>query len=167
MSMSPSLISGDGVAVDASSLKPHAVACHCDMVTLNTTERIELIDLTPRVRDFIRRLHVSDGLLHVWSLHTTCSVFVNEDQEALKKDIRRLLERLVPRDEAWLHNDPAHSDCDRSNADSHLRAMLCGQGVTLPLTGGDLLLGYWQRILFADLDGPRARTVCLWLLGIV
>ena len=92
-------------------------------------------------------------------MHTTCAVFINEAQTALHADIRRLLEQIVARDGEWMHNDPAHSDCDRMNADAHLRAMLLGHSLTLQISGGEVVLGTWQRVLVAEMDGPRSRTI--------
>ena len=92
-------------------------------------------------------------------MHTTCAVFINEFQKALLSDIKRFLEKMVARDGYYLHNDPDHSDCDRMNADSHLRAMLLGHTLTLQISGGEVVLGQWQRILMAELDGPRSRTL--------
>ena len=66
---------------------------------------------------------------------------------------------MVARDAEWMHNDPEHSDCDRMNADSHLRALLLGHSLTLQVSGGEVVLGQWQRILMAELDGPRARSL--------
>ena len=91
-------------------------------------------------------------------MHTTCALFINEAQKALHADILRVLEQVVDRDAEWLHNDPKHSDCDRMNADSHLRAMLLGHSVSLQVSGGEAVLGQWQRVLVGEMDGPRART---------
>jgi len=102
----------------------------------------------------------------LWSMHTTCALFINEFQTALLTDIRRFLERLVARDASYVHNDPAHSDCDRMNADAHLRAMLLGHNLTLQVSGGEVVLGQWQRILMAELDGPRARSLRVQGVGI-
>ena len=99
-------------------------------------------------------------------MHTTCAVFMNESQKALHADIKRLLEAMVDRDADWKHNDPDHSDCDRFNADAHLRAMLLGHSLTLQISGGELVLGQWQRVLVAELDGPRSRTLRVQVLGI-
>ena len=77
----------------------------------------------------------------------------------------RVLERIAAREAGWLHDDPAHSDCERLNADAHLRAMFLGHGVTLQVSGGELVLGQWQRVLFAELDGPRPRTLRLLAMG--
>ena len=65
-----------------------------------------------------------------------------------------------------MHNDPEHSDCDRMNADSHLRSLLLGHSLTLQVSGGEVVLGQWQRILMAELDGPRARTLRIQVMGI-
>jgi len=80
--------------------------------------------------------------------------------------MRRVLEGLVPHDTYYLHNDPEHSDCDRMNADSHLRALLLGHSLTLQVSGGEVVLGQWQRILMAELDGPRARSLRIQIFGI-
>ena len=69
-------------------------------------------------------------------MHTTLPVFMNESQQALHADIKRLLEQIVDRDADWMHNDPEHSDCDRFNADAHLRAMLLGHSLSLQVSGG-------------------------------
>ena len=84
----------------------------------------------------------------------------------LAADIKRFLEQMVARDAEWMHNDPNHSDCDRMNADSHLRALLLGHNLTLQVSGGEVVLGQWQRILMAELDGPRARSLRIQIFGI-
>ena len=100
-------------------------------------------------------------------MHTTCTLFINEFQTALLTDIKRFLEQMVARDAEWMHNNPEHSDCDRMNADSHLRALLLGHSLTLQVSGGEVVLGQWQRILMAELDGPRARDqLRIQLMGV-
>ena len=133
---------------------------------VQSADRVQLIDLTERVREIVRGSSVREGIASLWSMHTTCAVFVNEVQAALHSDILRLLEQVVSRDGAWMHNDPAHSDCDRMNADAHLRAMLLGHSLTVQISGGDLVLGTWQRVLAAEMDGPRTRTIRLQVMGI-
>jgi secondary thiamine-phosphate synthase enzyme len=137
-----------------------------ETLTVETSERIELVDLTEHAMALVRRCGVREGILSLWSLHTTCSVFINEAQPALHADIKRFLEEAVARDAQWLHNDPDHSDCDRMNADSHLRAILLGHGLTLQVSDAAIVLGQWQRILMAELDGPRSRTVRVQAMGI-
>ena len=137
-----------------------------DTVTIQTGDRIELVDITEALEAFVIGAGAAEGVLSVWSLHTTCAVFINESQRALHADIKRALEQIVDRQTDWMHNDPAQSDCDRCNADAHLRAMLLGHSLTLQVSGGEIVLGQWQRVLAAELDGPRERTLRLQLLGV-
>jgi secondary thiamine-phosphate synthase enzyme len=139
---------------------------HGETLIISTDQRIELVDLTNRVMELVRRFNMREGLVSLWSMHTTCSLFINEFQTALLTDIKRFLEQMVARDAEWMHNNPEHSDSDRMNADSHLRALLLGQNLTLQVSGGEVVLGQWQRILMAELDGPRARSLRIQIFGI-
>ena len=139
---------------------------HGETIIVSTDQRIELVDLTKTVMEFARKFNIREGLISLWSMHTTCTLFINEFQAALLTDIKRFLEQLVARDAEYMHNDPQHSDCDRMNADSHLRAMLLGHSLTLQVSGGEVVLGQWQRILMAELDGPRARSLRIQIFGI-
>jgi secondary thiamine-phosphate synthase enzyme len=136
-----------------------------ETLTVPTEERVELIDVTDRLAALVRASGIREGIVSLWSMHTTFAVFMNESQKALHADIKRLLETMVARDADWMHNDPDHSDCDRFNADAHLRAMLLGHSLTLHVSGGELVLGQWQRVLVAELDGPRARTLRVQMMG--
>jgi len=146
--------------------KTGGVALHGEVFIVQTERRVELVDLTTLVSGFARRCGIREGLVSLWSMHTTCALFINEFQTALFADIKHFLERTVARDAPYVHNDPEHSDCDRMNADSHLRAMLLGHSLALQVSGGEAVLGQWQRILMAELDGPRARSVRVQIVGI-
>jgi secondary thiamine-phosphate synthase enzyme len=132
---------------------------------IETIKRVEIRDLTTVVQEMVRSAGVDAGLVTLSSMHTTTAIFVNEPQTALLDDIEQLLERLAPRGEEWKHNDPRYSDCDRQNADAHLRAIVLGSSVTLQVADGDLVMGQWQRILMAELDGPRTRQLVLQILA--
>jgi secondary thiamine-phosphate synthase enzyme len=149
------------------SLTTGGLIVHAETITIETALRVEIVDLTERIARVVSASKVAEGLASVWSMHTTCAVFINEDQSALHVDIVQFLEKTVARDAKWRHNDPEHSDCDRNNADAHLRAMLLGHGMTLQVTGGELVLGQWQRVLAAELDGPRSRTFRVQVQGAV
>ena len=151
---------------EVASANVAGLTIHGETFVIQTDQRVELVDLTNRVMDFVRRFHVREGLVSLWSMHTTCALFINEFQVALLADIKRFLEHMVARDGEYMHNDPQHSDCDRMNADSHLRAMLLGHSLTLQISGGEVVLGQWQRILMAELDGPRARSLRIQIFGI-
>jgi secondary thiamine-phosphate synthase enzyme len=139
---------------------------HGETFVIDTDQRVDVIDLTNKIMEFVRRFNISEGLVSLWSMHTTCTLFINEFQVALLSDIKRFLEQMVARDAEYMHNDPKHSDCDRMNADSHLRAMLLGHNLTLQISGGEVVLGQWQRILMAELDGPRARSLRVQIFGV-
>ena len=137
-----------------------------DTLTIQTEQRVELTDVTDRIVALARKSGVREGIVSLWSMHTTFAVFMNESQKALHADIKRLLETMVDRNADWMHNDPSHSDCDRLNADAHLRAMLLGHSLTLQVSGGEIVLGQWQRVLVAELDGPRSRTLRVQIMGL-
>ena len=139
---------------------------HGETMIISTDQRIELVDLTDRMMEFVSRFNMREGLVSIWSMHTTCCLFINEFQTALLTDIKRFLEQMVVRDAEWMHNNPEHSDCERMNADSHLRALLLGHSLTLQVSGGEFVLGQWQRIVMAELDGPRPRSLRIQILGI-
>lgn len=137
-----------------------------ESIEVDTVDRVEMVDLTNTVMAFVRRSGIQEGLLSLWSMHTTCTVFINESQVALDADMRTFLEDLVARGKYYKHNDPAHSDCDRQNADSHLRAMLLGHSLTMQVSGGELVVGQWQRVLCGEMDGPRTRTIRAQVMGL-
>ena len=143
-----------------------ALRVHAESFVVETARRIEVVDLTDQVMRMVRAQSVKEGLVHLFSTHTTCTLCVNEFQAALADDFKTFLEQMVARDAGWRHNDPAHSDCDRMNADAHLRALLLGHSLSLQVSGGEVVLGQWQRLLLAELDGPRARTLRLQVMGV-
>jgi len=151
---------------DVASAKAGGFTIHGETFVVQTDQRLELVDLTSRIMEYVRCFNIREGLVSLWSMHTTCSLFINEFQTALLSDIKRFLEQMVARDAEWMHNNPEHSDCDRMNADSHLRALLLGHSLTLQVSGGEVVLGQWQRVLMAELDGPRARSLRIQVLGV-
>lgn len=130
-----------------------------DTLTVATKERLQFLDLTKRIRDLIQRHNIRQGLVVLSSLHTTTALFINEWQEALIHDLRGLLDRLVREDDGYRHNDPRYSDCDRGNAHSHLRSVLLSRQISVPVVEGEMALGTFQSIIFAELDGPRDRKI--------
>lgn len=117
---------------------------------LSTDAKTAVHDVTDEVRAAVPDDH--DGTVTVFVRHTTAGVVVNEAETRLLDDIERFVADLAP-DEGWRHDELD------GNADSHLRALLVGQHVTLPVRDGDLELGRWQSVLLVECDGPRTRTV--------
>ena len=118
--------------------------------TVETDERTTVVDITDRVVEAIPT--DADGVCTVFVRHTTAGVIVNENERRLREDLADALDELVPA-EGWSH------DALDGNADSHVRAMLVGESVTVPVRNGELGLGRWQSVLFVECDGPRTRTV--------
>lgn len=136
------------------------------VVRIQTEGREELYNLTAMVRNFVRSSGVRAGSLIISSMHTTSAIFINEWQEALIHDVKAYLAGLIDKNDYYRHNDPAWSDCDRHNADSHLRTLMLGMALTLQVADGDLVLGEWQSIIMAELDGPRERTIRIQAMGV-
>jgi secondary thiamine-phosphate synthase enzyme len=135
-------------------------------LTFETTERLELRSITRQVAAFVEQSPVRNGVLHVSSLHTTAGVMINETQGALLSDVESMFENLIPRNVYYKHNDPMLSDCDRRNADAHLRAVFAGLNIAIPIVDGKLKLGTWQNVILAEFDGPNRRRIHLQVAGI-
>lgn len=131
-----------------------------------TKDKFELINVTDRINEIVAKSGVKDGVVHLQSLHTTASVFINEWQDALLHDFKTLLEKMVAPEAGWRHDDPKFSDCERQNAVSHLRGLLLGHSVSLQVRNAKVLLGTWQTIILAELDGPRNRSVSVQVMGV-
>ncbi len=132
---------------------------------VNSEERLDLIDLTQRVREMFNGSMVKEGMLYLHSMHTTTAIMINEWQQALLDDLKAFLRDVVDDKDYFWHNDPEHSDCVRSNASSHLRSSLLSHNVMVPIEEGKLVLGQWQSIIFAELDGPQKRSVFAQIIG--
>lgn len=135
-------------------------------MTVKTSERMELVNLTDEIRSLADAAGVNDGYVQVSSLHTTAGLFINEWQDALLADIKSMLGTIVPREYYYKHNDPEFSDCDRQNADAHLRNVVMGQSLSVPIAQGQLVLGRWQSVILAEFDGPNHRQVFLQVFGV-
>lgn len=135
-------------------------------IIVKTHERTDLANLSDDIRDFVQSTGVTDGYVQVSSLHTTAGLIVNEWQDALLADIKSTIESMVPRDTYYKHNDPEFSDCDRHNADSHLRIVVLGHSLSVPIDQGKLVLGQWQSVILTEFDGPNQRKVFMQVFGI-
>jgi secondary thiamine-phosphate synthase enzyme len=133
--------------------------------TLSSEERCEVSDVTKIVRDAIHEFPVNAGIALINTLHTTCALFINEFQSALIDDLKTVVERLVPERGGYRHDDPRYSDCERGNAQAHLRTALLGRSIAVGINNGELVLGRFQSVIFAEFDGPRKREITVQVLG--
>ncbi|MCH7825839.1 MAG: YjbQ family protein [Acidobacteria bacterium] len=132
---------------------------------IETHERLDLVDLTQKVRELFNGSMVKEGVLYLHSMHTTTAIMINEWQDALIHDLKLFLQDIVDDKDYFWHNDPEHSDCVRGNAASHLRAAVLSHNVMVPIEDGKLVLGQWQSIIFADLGGPQQRSIVAQIIG--
>jgi len=133
--------------------------------TLASEERTEVSDITKLIREAVQQFPVSAGMALINTMHTTCALFINEFQSALIDDLKGLIERLVPERGGYRHDDPRYSDCERGNAHAHLRAALLGRSIAVGVNNGELTLGRFQSVIFAELDGPRKREITVQIIG--
>ena len=134
-------------------------------ITIDTAAQVQLFDLTQEVKEFLAETDIWNGMGIISTLHTTTGVFFTETQDALWDDVETFLRNLVAERAGYKHNDPRFSDCDRHNAAAHLRAILLGGSLALQVEEGRLVLGQFQRIIFAELDGPRPRSLRMQFIG--
>jgi secondary thiamine-phosphate synthase enzyme len=131
-----------------------------------SNDRTQLANVTDRINEVVRKSGVKDGIVHLQTLHTTTAIFINEWQDALLHDVKGFLEKIVDKEDYYRHNDPQFSDCERQNADAHMRGMLMGQTLCLQVRNATVLLGTWQSIILAEFDGPRSRTLAVQVSGV-
>jgi len=129
-------------------------------LTFNTEKRRELIKITEKVREAVKESGIKEGLCLVSSMHLTASVIVQDDEEGLHEDIWEWLERLAP-----FREDYRHHRTGEDNGDAHLKNLLAHLQVVLPVTKGDLDLGPWQEIFYAEFDGQRPKRVVIKIIG--
>lgn len=128
-----------------------------ERIHVRTTQREQMIDITDDVVALASRAAVPDGVLHLWSMHTTCALTVNEGFDPdVVRDVVAFMRHLVPRDSGFRHAE--------GNSDSHIKVAFFGPGLTLPVEDGRPLLGRWQRVFLCEWDGPRQRTLAAVLL---
>ncbi len=135
-------------------------------LVVSTKERVEVNPITEQIAEFVSQTPVRDGMVQISSLHTTAGIMLNETQDALLADVKDMFAKTIPQDVYYKHNDPLFSDCDRHNADAHLRAIVVGPNLSIPIENGQMKLGTWQQILFTEFDGPNNRKVHVQVMGI-
>ena len=139
---------------------------------LRTAGGLTVIDITDEVIDAVRESGIDNGIACVYSPHTTCCIRVGELESGFLEDFAALLQRLVPAERYYAHDDwdrrtenICEEDMEAGNGHAHCMAMLLGPaGESIPVEGGELVLGTWQRVLFVELDRERDRR---WLVQVV
>lgn len=128
-------------------------------IKITTNNRVELINITKRISEATKSSGIKDGLVVVFTRHTTSALTINEDEHRLKKDLLEILDKLVPTMADYKHNEIDN------NADAHLRSSLMQPFLIIPIVNGGLVLGTWQSLFFIELDGPRLREIIVTVIG--
>jgi secondary thiamine-phosphate synthase enzyme len=132
---------------------------HTEYLWMETETPRAIVKLTDRVAEIVARSRVKEGFCLVSAMHITASVFVNDDEPGLHGDILAWADRLCP---------PAnyqHHRTGESNGDAHLKNLLLGHEVILPITAGELDLGPWQQVFYGEFDGQRRKRIVVKVLG--
>lgn len=129
--------------------------------TIKTAKRYEILDITDWVVEAREKSRLWDGFILVSTMHITASIFVNDHESGLYRDIMRWLEELAP-----AKPDYDHHQTGEYNADAHLKRMLLGHQVLVPVTEGRLDLGTWERVHYGEFDGQRTKRILLKAVGV-
>jgi len=132
---------------------------YTDYMVMNTPQRKELVNITHDIEKAVGKSGIQEGMILVSAMHITAGVFVNDEEQGLKKDIMAMLERLAP------VGNYEHHRTGEDNGDAHLKRMLVNHQVMLPITKGKLDLGPWEQVFYAEFDGQRKKRVILKVLG--
>jgi secondary thiamine-phosphate synthase enzyme len=133
---------------------------YTDYVTIKTSKRYDILDITEEVQAVRSKARLFDGTILVSTMHITSSIFVNDHESGLWRDIQTWLEMLAP-----AKPDYHHHQTGEDNADAHLKRMVLGHQVIVPVTAGALDLGTWERVHYGEFDGLRPKRVLFKAMG--
>jgi secondary thiamine-phosphate synthase enzyme len=128
-----------------------------ERLQVRTSRRIEMVDITDKIQQVVAKSRVKDGICFISIPHTTAGIIINENADpSVKQDILNMLNKLVPEGRGYTHAE--------GNADSHIKSSILGNCLYIFIEDGQLCLGTWQGIFFAEGDGPRSREVWLKII---
>ena len=126
----------------------------------NTKKKREFINITPELDNALSAAGIREGLVLASAMHITAGVYINDAEDGLISDIDEWLEKLAP-----FRADYRHHQTGETNGDAHLKNLLVGHQVLVPVTKGRLDLGPWQQVYYAEFDGQRRKRVLIKVLG--
>lgn len=129
-------------------------------LTMHTAKHREYVNITGEVEKALAESGIKEGMILVSAMHITAGVYVNDAEEGLIHDIDQWLEKLAP-----FRQDYHHHRTGETNGDSHLKSLLIGHEIMVPVTGGRLDFGPWQQIYYAEFDGQRPKRVIIKVMG--
>ncbi len=133
---------------------------HTDYLWFNTDTKRDYINITHQVQQAVGKSQVQEGMVLVSAMHITAGVYVNDAESGLIQDIDQWLEELAP-----YRPDYRHHRTGETNGDAHLKSLLIHHEVIVPITAGQLDLGPWQQIYYAEFDGQRRKRLVIKVMG--
>ena len=133
---------------------------HTDYLWFNTKRPQEVVRITDKIAAIVQTSGVLEGVVLVSAMHITASVYVNDWEDGLIEDFQVWLEQLAP-----AGRDYKHHQTGEDNADAHLKRTIMGHQVLVPITGGQLDLGPWEQVFYAEFDGQRKKRVVVKVMG--
>jgi secondary thiamine-phosphate synthase enzyme len=133
---------------------------HTHYLWFNTKQRQEFVRITDEVREAVHASGVKEGMALVSAMHITAAVYVNDWESGLIADFQEWLEQLAPAGRPYRHHQTGED-----NADAHLKRTVMGHQVIVPITKGDLDLGPWEQLFYAEFDGQRRKRVIIKVMG--
>jgi secondary thiamine-phosphate synthase enzyme len=133
---------------------------YTEYLWFNTKKQREFINITEEVEKALEKSEIKEGLILVSAMHITAGVYVNDAESGLIADIEEWLEKLAP-----FRRDYRHHRTGESNGDAHLKNLLIGHEVVVPVTNGRLDFGPWQQVYYAEFDGQRRKRVIIKVIG--
>jgi secondary thiamine-phosphate synthase enzyme len=133
---------------------------HTEYLWFNTRKHREFINITDEIEKALAKAQIQEGFVLASAMHITAGVYVNDAEDGLIADIEEWLEKLAPS-----RDDYRHHQTGETNGDSHLKNLLIGHQVLLPVTNGKLDLGPWQQVYYAEFDGQRRKRVIIKVIG--
>jgi secondary thiamine-phosphate synthase enzyme len=133
---------------------------HTEYLWFNTKKQREFINITEEVEKALEKSQIKEGLILVSAMHITAGVYVNDAESGLIADIEEWLEKLAP-----FRRDYRHHRTGETNGDAHLKNLLIGHEVVVPVTNGKLDFGPWQQVYYAEFDGQRRKRVLIKVIG--
>lgn len=141
-------------------------------VEVTLPARYAYLDLTEELERAIKDAGVTEGAAIAYCPHTTCALLINEWEEGALEDFRERLRTLVPEDAYYAHDDLERRTQnldevhERRNGHAHVKAMLLSASShAIPISGGEPMLGRWQRLILVELDDPKERRVVFHVFG--
>ncbi len=133
---------------------------HTEYLWFNTKKHREYINITPEVDKALAKSGIQEGMVLVSAMHITAGVYINDAESGLIQDIDEWAERVAPFKENYQHHHTGET-----NGDSHLKSLLIGHEVVIPVTGGKLDFGPWQQVYYAEFDGQRKKKLVIKIMG--